>query len=101
MGANRTAASPEAYPAAFLAAVRSGSSVLYADDLPWSILSSAKRFRLLLALLRSLPDHPLHTQAKRRWKVEPSPQALVISVYNFSRGEVPSPIPMLIARALR
>jgi len=80
MGANRTMVSPEAYPAAFLAAVRNGGGVFYAADLPWTTGSAAKRFRLLLALLRGLAKHDLHPNATPRWHVEASPRALVVRV---------------------
>lgn len=80
MGQNKTMPTPEAYPAGFHLTTRNGGGVLYADDLPWTTLSTAKRFRLFLALLRRLPEHPLHKQAKRRWRVEVKAHALVISV---------------------
>lgn len=80
MGANRTMATPEAYPAAYLAAIRNGAGVLYAADIPWTTGSAAKRFRLLLALLRSLPHHELHSIAKRRWHVSATSRALVLRV---------------------
>jgi hypothetical protein len=81
MGANRTEASPEAYPAAFQAALRNGGAVLYARDLPWSPLSTAKRFRLYLALLRApaYRNHPLHGVACGRWSTRIVGDGLVIS----------------------
>lgn len=101
MGANRTLATPEAYPAAFLAAIRNGGAVIYAHDLLWTTGSAAKRFRLCVALLRSLPHHALHEAAKARWHVEASPttRALVIRVEQpvYSVASVAAPI---ITRAL-
>lgn len=78
MGQNRTLATPEAYPAAFLRAVEDGGAVLLAGDLPWTPTSSAKRFRLLLALLRTLPNHPLYRSAQARWHVEFPPRGLIV-----------------------
>lgn len=78
MGANRKLATPEAYPAAFLAALRNGSAVLYAEDLPWTIGSTAKRFRLFLALLKERPLHDLHQAACHRWAVEQHKTSLVL-----------------------
>lgn len=70
----------DAYPQAFHAAIASGGAVLYAADLPWTPLTAAKRFRQLLALLRKQPGHRLYPQAKCRWRVEPSPRALVVTL---------------------
>lgn len=70
----------DAYPQAFHAAIASGGAVLYAADLPWTPITSAKRFRQLLALLRKQPHHPLHPNSKARWRVEPSPRALVVTL---------------------
>lgn len=79
MGANRILATPEAYPVAFLEVIRNGAGVLYLSDLPWQGPSAAKRFRLLLALLRSLPGHELHAQASSRWSVQVTTLALTIT----------------------
>lgn len=79
MGANRKMAQPESYPGAFLTAVRAGAGVMLAEDLPWTTISSAKRFRLLLALLKSKPGHELHQQAMKRWSVSAESRALVVS----------------------
>ena len=84
MGRNRKAASPEAYPSAFLRAVEAGSGVMFAGDLPWTPVSSAKRFRLLLALLKDSPGHPLSGRAKARWSVRATPQGL--EVQSTARG---------------
>lgn len=99
MGANNPLATPEAYPVAFLSAIRDGAGVIYAADLPWSPISSAKRFRICLALIRRLPGHPLYDQARRRWAVQTSATALVVSVVQSAKGEQ-SLTAHLIGRAL-
>lgn len=100
MGNNRTLASPEAYPAAFLDAIRSGSGIMYARDLPWMPVSAAKRFRLCLKVCRQYPGHPLQAQAKHRWRVEVTPAALVVTIHNTHKGETASITPALIDSAL-
>ena len=94
MGRNRQPASPEAYPAVFLAAIRNGGGVFYASDLIWTPGSTAKRFRLLLAQLRTLPHHDLYRRAMARWHVESSPRAVVV------RLNQPTYQPALMARPL-
>lgn len=78
MGANRRMASPEAYPAAFVAAVRNGGGVIFAEDMPWTTGSAAKRFRLFLAVIRAHPEHALHKAASVRWHVEATPRAMTV-----------------------
>lgn len=79
MGQNRTLPTPEAYPIAFHVIVREGGGVLYLRDVPWTRASTVKRFRLFINLLRRLKAHPLHTWAQRRWSVEATAQALLIT----------------------
>lgn len=79
MGGNRALPQPEAYPVSFLSAIRNGGGVLYAADLPWTVGSSGKRFRLLLALLKDKPGHPLHSAASQRWGLSITPRALIIT----------------------
>lgn len=99
MGANRKMAQPESYPAAFLAAVRSGAGVILTEDLPWTTISSAKRFRLLLALLKEKKSHPLHLQAMKRWSVQAESRALIVSAAD-SAELVPRLSAAIIERAL-
>lgn len=99
MGQNRTLPSPEAYPSAFLSVIANGAGVLYVEDLPWTTISAAKRFRLLLALLKSLPQHPLHQMAMRRWSVHYSSRALECTA-TMGKGAIPSLTGALIDRAL-
>jgi hypothetical protein len=79
MGRNRKMANPESYPVAFLNVIRDGGGVLYAEDLPWTTISAAKRFRLCLAVIRALPAHPLRGQALKRWHCNPTSRALTLS----------------------
>lgn len=81
MGANRKLATPEAYPAIFLRAVENKGAVIYAQDLPWTTISAAKRFRLFLALVKGLPQHRLYPGAKLRWSVQATSKALVLTAY--------------------
>ena len=82
MGANRPAATPEAYPAAFSSALRNGAGVFYAADIPWTPISTAKRFRLFLSLVRKRPTHPFYENAIKRWSVRPSGLALTVCIPN-------------------
>lgn len=100
MGANRTAPTPEAYPIAFLNAVREGHAVLHEGDLPWTAISAAKRFRLFLRLLRTLPSHPLHPGACGRWSVRPISGTLHLSRGPSGKATVTRPGAALIAAAL-
>lgn len=100
MGANRPLATPEAYPSAFLSAVRDGGAVLYTDDLPWTPGSTAKRFRIFIALLRSLPHHELHAAATRVWHVSTSKRAIVLRVTELFTPESSMAAP-LISMALK
>lgn len=95
MGANRTLASPEAYPAAFLSAVRNGGAVIYAIDMPWTTGSAAKRFRLFIALLRTLHHHDLHAQASQRWHVEAKPSSLVIRIAQATYHPASMAVPII------
>lgn len=79
MGANRKLATPDLYPAVFHAILRNGAGLVHASDTPWTALSCAKRFRLFLALLRGMPQHPLYGLAKARWSVLPRNGAVSIS----------------------
>lgn len=99
MGGNRTLPAAD-YPHAFHSALAAGGAVLYAADLPWTPISAAKRFRLFLALIRRSPGHPLREQARKRWRVQPGPEALVLGVSNYHKGETPSLTEALIERAL-
>ena len=83
---NAIKASPEAYPKLFLAAINNGSAVMAAEDLPWTVISSAKHFRLCLKLIRATRGHPLRPMALPRWRVEITPSALIVSQYNVSKG---------------
>lgn len=100
MGNNRALASPEAYPAAFIEAIRAGSGIMYARDLPWQPISAAKRFRLCLKVCRQYEGHPLQERAKHRWRVEVTSQALIVSIHNTHKDEVASLTPSLIESAL-
>jgi hypothetical protein len=100
MGSNRPLPSPESYPASFLEAIRNGSGILYAADLPWAPLSAAKRFRLCLKVCRAYTGHRLQAQASMRWRVEVTPQALVVAIHNTHKGQVASLTPALIESAL-
>lgn len=96
MTSNRPLAGPDAYPAAFHSAVANGGAVLYAADLPWSPIMSAKRFRQFLALLRKAGN----PNAKARWRVEPTGLALVLTM---NRPATPATYPhaALIEAALQ
>ena len=99
MGRNRVGTSPEAYPPAFLTAIEYGAGIIYAHDLPWTVGSSMKRFRLLVSLLRKRPDHYLHANALRRWNVVAGKAALEITMCD--EGKLPPSVSSaLIARAL-
>lgn len=97
MGRNRSLASPEAYPVGWLQAIRNGSGLFLAEDLPWAPISAGKRFRLLLALLKSMPAHPLHGMALRRWHLAPSGRALEVWC---DQPAMPRATAILIAGAL-
>lgn len=102
MGKNKIEATPEAYPTAFLSAIRNGGAILYTADLPWSALSAQKRFRLLLRLLRSLPDHELHQKALPRWHVTAHSAALEVRPSVAAGSPLhPSPSGDLVKQALR
>ncbi len=103
MGANRPLSSPEAYPSAFLAAIRSGGGVIYAENLPWAPISAAKRFRLLLALIKGMAYHPLQPQARLRWSVKATSRALEVSTGKGMErlaGDAPGLIDAALARAV-
>lgn len=100
MGQNKTMASPEAYPSAFLSIIRDGAGILYVEDLPWTTISAAKRFRLLLALLKKSPHHPLHRNAMQRWSVRYSSKALECTA-TIGKGTMESLTGALIDRALK
>lgn len=103
MGANRPLPSPEAYPSAFLAAIRSGGGVIYSEDLPWAPISAAKRFRLLLALIKGMAYHPLQVQARQRWSVKATSRALEVSTgkgMGRLAGDGPALIDAALARAI-
>lgn len=99
MGGNRKLAQPEGYPPVFLQAIEAGAGVIYAADLPWAPISAVKRFRLCLALLRSLPGHPLHWNAKRRWSVRLSPGGFEVLMTDRGR-EIPRAHGAIVAAAL-
>lgn len=99
MGRNRTMASPEAYPAIFHEVCRNGSGIIFLSDVPWTGISTAKRFRLFLALLKSQPAHPLHAQANRRWSVLRNSASVHCNVIGRI-GDSPSLARLLIDAAL-
>lgn len=97
MGANRIAPLGT-YPAAFYTALASGEAVMFTDDLPWTPLSAAKRFRLFIKAIRAQPAHPLHASAKARWSVLPTRAGL--EVKRRTVGELPALGAVLIESAL-
>jgi hypothetical protein len=99
MGGNRRLPAPEAYPAAFLEAVRLGGGLILAGDLPWTTGSARKRFYLMLDVLRRHPAHELHLQASKRWSVRAGTRALEISCLD-QQAPAPSITRDLIRRAL-
>ena len=98
MGRNRKMASPEAYPAIFHEIARNGSGIIFAVDVPWTTISTVKRFRLFLALIKTKPDHPLYKQACRRWSVMRNVASVHCNV--FEPAKRASFAPALIASAL-
>lgn len=100
MGANRPLASVDAYPQAFFAAIRDGGAVLYAENLPWTPGSAAKKFRFLIRELRDLSIHPLSAQARLQWHLESTSLALVITLVQ-AKGWKPNASAPLIDAALR
>lgn len=99
MGGNRKMAFPEAYPAAFIATLKNGAGILYAEDLPWQPISAAKRFRLFLSVVRETPRHPLYPNAIKRWSVRPTNRALECFITDAGK-EIVSLAGPLIDRAL-
>ncbi len=99
MGANRTLATPESYPSAFLTAIEYGAGIIYAHDLPWTPGSSMKRFHRCVYLIRGLPNHWLHSNAMHRWSVRATPAALEITMVG-KQEMAPSVARVLIERAL-
>lgn len=99
MGRNRVAASPEAYPAAFLSAIEHGAGLIYAHDLPWSTTSARKRFYACLSLLRNRPAHWLHDNASKRWSAKANEAALELTMHGAD-GLPTSVAGPLIDRAL-
>lgn len=102
MSSNKPFAAADAYPAAFLAAIQNGSGVIYAKDLPWSTIVSAKRFRQCITLVRRDKLHPLsEVAAGSRWSVRPTPLALIISGRAIGAANPPMPSAVLIEQALK
>lgn len=98
MGRNNTLATPEAYPAAFISIVEEGSGVIYTEDSHWAPKSTTKRFRLFIALLRTLPQHRLYAQANLTWHTVTTSKAC-----NFRAAgvKVPSVSGVVVAASLR
>lgn len=60
----------DSYPVAFHAAVRTGEGAIWLENLPWSGVSSQRRFQTFIRLLRLSQAHPLGEQARARlWHV--------------------------------
>lgn len=98
MGGNRRFSTPEQYPGVFLTSIESGHGIILAGDTPWTLGSTAKRFRLCLAVIKDRPNHPLYTQACRRWSVRENGSALEVHV---SDAIEPAPVnPGLVMQAL-
>lgn len=101
-GSNRALVSPEAYPSSFLEAIEQGRAILLSENLLWTPISAAKRFRILLALLRrpEWSHHRLAPYAKGRWRVVPSARA--VEIVRAQATDAPSRLaPALIESALR
>lgn len=94
---NKPLASPEAYPIAWLNAIRDGGGVFYEGDMPWTPQSSRKRFFLLLQLLRKEPNHPLYRQARQRWYTSVTGAGLEVHIQGKPDAELNAD---LIQRAL-
>jgi len=97
---SRALPQPESYPIAFLRAIEAGAGVIAAGDMPWAPVSSARKFRHLLALLRKIPGHRLYPNAKARWSVRPTALGLEVRL-SGGTDKLPSLHVPLIESALQ